>query len=72
MIPLIGVPRSIAEYLEQYRELFNRKKGFETVSRCLDEVVHWGSPHPRQFAYAGEPVHRNCLARPHFIASSQG
>ncbi len=27
MIPLVGVPKSIAEYLEQYRKLFKRKKG---------------------------------------------
>ena len=33
MIPLVGVPKSVAEYLEQYRELFKRKKGFEIVSR---------------------------------------
>ena len=44
MIPLVGVPKSIAEYLEKYRELFKRQKGFETVSRCLDEVVHGGNP----------------------------
>ncbi len=44
MICLVGVPKSIAEYPEQYRELFKRKKGFEIVSRCLDEVVHGGNP----------------------------
>jgi hypothetical protein len=28
MIPLVGVPKSIGEYLEPYRELLKRRKGF--------------------------------------------
>ena len=39
MIPLVGVPKSIAEYLEKYRELFNRQKGFETVSRFITGLI---------------------------------
>ncbi len=39
MIPLIGVPKSIAEYLEQYRELFKRQKGFETISRFITGLI---------------------------------
>ena len=39
MIPLIGVPKSIAEYLEHYRELFKRQKGFETVSRFITGLI---------------------------------
>lgn len=39
MIPLVGVPKSIAEYLEQYRELFQRKKGFEIVSRFITGLI---------------------------------
>ncbi len=39
MIPLVGVPKSIAEYLEQYRELFRRKKGFEIVSRFITGLI---------------------------------
>lgn len=39
MIPLVGVPKSIAEYLEQYRGLFKRKKGFEIVSRFVTGLI---------------------------------
>ncbi|MGV2829789.1 hypothetical protein ACLFKQ_18290 [Myxosarcina sp. GI1(2024)] len=39
MISLVGVPKSIAEYLEKYRELFKRKKGFETVSRFITGLI---------------------------------
>ena len=39
MIPLVGVPKSIAEYLEQYRELFKRKKGLEIVSRFITGLI---------------------------------
>ena len=39
MIPLVGVPKSIGEYLEQYRELFKRQKGFETVSRFITGLI---------------------------------
>ena len=39
MIPLVGVPKSVAEYLEQYRELFRRKKGFEIVSRFITGLI---------------------------------
>ena len=39
MIPLVGVPKSIAEYLEKYRELFKRQKGFETVSRFITGLI---------------------------------
>jgi hypothetical protein len=39
MIPLVGVPKSIAEYLEQYRELFKRQKGFEIVSRFITGLI---------------------------------
>ncbi len=43
MIPLVGVPKSIAESLEKYRELFPRAKGFETVSRFITGLIL--SPH---------------------------
>ena len=39
MIPLVGLPKSVAEYLEQYRELFRRKKGFEIVSRFITGLI---------------------------------
>ena len=39
MIPLVGVPKSIAEYLEKYRELFKRETGFETVSRFITGLI---------------------------------
>ena len=39
MIPLVEVPKSIAEYLEQYKELFKRKKGFEIVSRFITGLI---------------------------------
>ncbi len=39
MIPLVEVPKSVAEYLEQYRELFKRKKGFEIVSRFITGLI---------------------------------
>lgn len=39
MIPLVGVPKSIAEYLEKYRGLFQRQKGFETVSRFVTGLI---------------------------------
>lgn len=39
MIPVVEVPKSIAEYLEKYRELFNRQKGFETVSRFITGLI---------------------------------
>ena len=39
MIPLVGVPKSIAESLEKYRELFNREKGFEIVSRFITGLI---------------------------------
>ena len=39
MIPLVGVPKSIAESLEKYRELFPREKGFETVSRFITGLI---------------------------------
>ncbi|ELS05617.1 hypothetical protein Xen7305DRAFT_00053650 [Xenococcus sp. PCC 7305] len=39
MIPLVGVPKSIAESLEKYRELFPRAKGFETVSRFITGLI---------------------------------
>ena len=39
MIPLVGVPKSIAKSLEKYRELFPRTKGFETVSRFITGLI---------------------------------
>ena len=39
MIPLVGVPKSIAQSLEKYRELFPREKGFETVSRFITGLI---------------------------------
>jgi hypothetical protein len=39
MIPVVGVPKSIAEYLEQYKELFKRKKGFKIVSRFITGLI---------------------------------
>lgn len=39
MIPLVGVPKSIAEYLEQYRERFKRQKVFETVCRFVTGLI---------------------------------
>ena len=38
-MPLVGVPKSIAESLEKYRELFPRAKGFETVSRFITGLI---------------------------------
>ena len=39
MIPLIKVPTSIAQYLEKYRKLFHRQKGFETVRRFITGLI---------------------------------
>jgi hypothetical protein len=39
MIPLVEVPKSIADYLESYEELFKRKKGFEIVSRFITGLI---------------------------------
>ena len=39
MKPLVGVPKSIAQSLEKYRELFPREKGFETVSCFITGLI---------------------------------
>lgn len=66
MIPLVGVPKSIAEYLEKYRELFKRQKGFETVSRFITGLIL--SPnktlegiHQEQFWEEGKGLKRRAM-----------
>jgi hypothetical protein len=66
MIPLVGVPKSIAEYLEKYRELFQRQKGFEIVSRYITGLIL--SPnktlegiHKEQFWSEGKGVKRRAM-----------
>ena len=39
MIPLVGVPKSIAKSLEKYRRLFKREKAFETASRFITGLI---------------------------------
>jgi hypothetical protein len=39
MIPLVGVPKSIAKSLQKYRQLFKREKAFETVSRFITGLI---------------------------------
>ena len=66
MIPLVGVPKSIAESLEKYRELFPRAKGFETVSRFITGLIL--SPnktlegiHSQQFWEEGDAIKRRAM-----------
>jgi hypothetical protein len=66
MIPLVGVPKSIAEYLEQYRELFKRKKGFEIVSRFIAGLIlsqnkTLESIHSQQFWSEGKGIKRRAM-----------
>ena len=63
MIPLVGVPKSIAEYLEKYRELFKRQKGFETVSRFITGLILSSNKtlegiHSQQFWSEGKGIKR--------------
>ncbi len=66
MIPLVRVPKSIAESLEKYRELFPRAKGFETVSRFIIGLIL--SPnktlegiHSQQLWADGEAIKRRAM-----------
>ncbi len=66
MIPLVGVPKSISEYLEQYRELFKRKKGFEIVSRFITGLIlspnkTLESIHSQQFWSEGKGIKRRAM-----------
>ena len=66
MIPLVGVPKSIGEYLEQYREVFKRKKGFEIVSRFITGLIlspnkTLESIHSQQFWSEGEGIKRRAM-----------
>ena len=63
MIPIIKVPKSNAKNLEKYREIFKRKKGFETVSRFITGLII--SPnktlegiHAQQYWEKGEEIKR--------------
>ena len=63
MIPLVGVPKSIAAYLEKYRELFKRQKGFETVSRFITGLILSSNKtlegiHSQQFWSEGKGIKR--------------
>jgi hypothetical protein len=66
MIPLVGVPKSIGEYLEPYRELFKRQKGFETVSRFITGLIlspnkTLESIHSQQFWLEGKGIKRRAM-----------
>ena len=39
MLPLAGIPDSVAKYLASFRELFKREKGFELVSRYIAGLI---------------------------------
>jgi hypothetical protein len=60
------VPKSIAEYLEQYRELFKRKKGFEIVSRFITGLIlsqnkTLESIHSQQFRSEDKGIKRRAM-----------
>jgi hypothetical protein len=39
MIPLVGVPETIAKHLKAYREVFFRAEGFEHISRYVSGLI---------------------------------
>jgi SRSO17 transposase len=39
MIPLVGVPQTIAKQMSSYREVFFRAEGFEHISRYVSGLI---------------------------------
>jgi len=39
MIPIVEVPQTIASQMENYRDVFCRKEGFEYVSRYVTGLI---------------------------------
>jgi len=39
MLPLVGVPATVAAFLSKYRDLFCRQEGFEHVSRYITGLL---------------------------------
>jgi hypothetical protein len=39
MVPFVGIPKTIAEGMSAYREVFCREEGFDHVSRYLSGLL---------------------------------
>lgn len=66
MLPMVGVPPTIANGMKQYREVFCRKEGYEHVSRyvsglLLSENKTLQGIHTQQVWPEGEDVSRPAM-----------
>ena len=39
MLPLVGIPRTIAKFLESYRKVFCKEAGFKHISRYINGLL---------------------------------
>ena len=39
MLPIISVPQQIAQYLQDYRDVFCRDEGFDSISRYITGLL---------------------------------
>ncbi|MDJ0595589.1 MAG: hypothetical protein QNJ72_37335 [Pleurocapsa sp. MO_226.B13] len=39
MLPLVGIPRTIAKFLKSYRKVFRKEAGFKHISRYINGLL---------------------------------
>ena len=39
MLPLVGIPKTVAQFLKQYRQVFCKEAGFKHISRYINGLL---------------------------------
>ncbi len=76
MLPLAGIPESVADFMSEFREFFKRERGFEIVERYIAGLILSGNKtlegiHSQLLWQEGEEIKRRGMHNAVFEADWQ-